>query len=218
MTSYVSSPSPAQPRLDQPYYGIGFLPAVRRGFQKYAAFTGRASRSEFWWWQLFLLIGYVVLGGLSLVVGLATSPNRGRDPGAAAWPFIALLMVFLLGVVVPTIAVSVRRLHDSGNCGWLFLLVLIPYVGSLVVLVFGLLGSSLDGVRYERDPANAVLPPGVLTSPGSTSYAGQRPPYQYGQADPYQPPTQSHPTWQPPVSQTGSTDQQVQHPPPQDRP
>ena len=40
------------PPLDWPHYGIGFLPAVKRAFQKYATFSGRASRSEFWWWVL----------------------------------------------------------------------------------------------------------------------------------------------------------------------
>jgi Protein of unknown function (DUF805) len=56
---------PAPPSLDLPYYGIGFVDAVKRGFRKYATFTGRASRSEYWWWVLFTFTGYLVLGLLA---------------------------------------------------------------------------------------------------------------------------------------------------------
>jgi len=51
--------APAQPSptaLDMPYYGIGFIDAIKRGFRKYATFSGRASRSEYWWWALFTFI------------------------------------------------------------------------------------------------------------------------------------------------------------------
>ena len=57
-TAQLSSPPP----LDLPHYGIGFVDAVKRGFKKYATFTGRASRSEYWWWTLFTSATYLVLG------------------------------------------------------------------------------------------------------------------------------------------------------------
>ena len=68
----------APPSLDLPYYGIGFVDAVKRGFKKYATFTGRASRSEYWWWALFTFTGYLVLGLLAFALGTATSRDGGR--------------------------------------------------------------------------------------------------------------------------------------------
>lgn len=158
MTLY-ASPSPADPpRLDQPHYGIGFVPAVLRGFRKYAVFNGRASRSEYWWWILGVTVVEIVLVALGLGLGHATSTDRGPTPGAAAWPFLILLVSVALAVVVPSIAVSVRRLHDSGNSGWLYLLTLIPYLGSVVVVIFGVLGTSPAGLKFEADPGERRSP------------------------------------------------------------
>ena len=70
MASYQPQPSGAvssapPPPLELPHYGIGFVDAVKRAFKKYATFTGRASRSEYWWWVLFTFTGYLVLGLLA---------------------------------------------------------------------------------------------------------------------------------------------------------
>lgn len=192
-----ASPSPTGPhRLDQPHYGIGFMPALQRGFRKYATFSGRAGRGEYWWWILGVTVVEVVLVGLALGLGLATSTDRGKTPGAAAWPFLILLVLFGLAIIIPTIALTVRRLHDSGNSGWLYLLALIPYVGSIVVLVFGLLNTSPAGLKFETDPADAVLPPGMHPGGAMSPYAA--PPY--AAPPPYAggPPPQSGPAWPPP--------------------
>ena len=171
MTLY-SSPSPTgPPPLDQPCYGISLAPAVGRAFRKYAVFSGRASRSEYWWWVLGVSVVEIVLGGLALGIGLATSSDRGKTPGAGAWPFLILLVVFGLAVIVPSIALSVRRLHDSGNSGWLYLLSLIPYLGTIVVIIFGVLGTSPAGLKFESDPATAVLPPGMRPDGYQAPYA-----------------------------------------------
>jgi uncharacterized membrane protein YhaH (DUF805 family) len=149
----------AEPPLDRPHYGIGPVDAVRRGFRKYATFAGRASRSEFWWWELFVVAGYVVFGLGAFAVGTATSPNGGRDPGSLGIVLALVLVIFMLGILVPTIAVSVRRLHDAGYSGWLYLLVLVPYLGGLIVLVFCALRSSPAGLRYDQQPARTPLYP-----------------------------------------------------------
>ena len=150
-----------------PYYGIGFVDAIKRGFKKYATFSGRASRSEYWWWYLFTFLVYLVLGVPLYVVGIATSRDGGRTPGTLAIPLIILLTVFALGIIVPSLALTVRRLHDAGYSGLLALLFLIPYVGGLVILIFALLPSSPAGAKYDPVPA---------TSPGYPPYPPQ-PPY-----------------------------------------
>jgi len=147
---------PAPPSLDLPYYGIGFVDAVKRGFRKYATFTGRASRSEYWWWVLFTFTGYLVLGLLAFAVGTATSRDGGRTPGLLALPLIILFAVFLFGILIPTLALTVRRLHDAGYSGLFALLLLIPYLGNLIIMIFALLPSSPAGAKYDPIPATSA--------------------------------------------------------------
>jgi uncharacterized membrane protein YhaH (DUF805 family) len=142
------------PPLDLPHYGIGFVDAVKRGFKKYATFKGRASRSEYWWWTLFTFVTYLVLGLLTFAVGTRTSRDGGRTPGALAIPLIILLTLFFLGILLPTLALTVRRLHDAGYSGLLALLLLLPYLGSLIILIFALLPSSPAGAKYDPIPAS----------------------------------------------------------------
>jgi uncharacterized membrane protein YhaH (DUF805 family) len=159
------------PPLDLPHYGIGFGDAVKRGFKKYATFQGCASRSEYWWWTLFTFVTYLVLGLLTFAVGTATSRDGGRTPGALAIPLIILLVVFFLGILLPTLALTVRRLHDAGYSGLLALLLLLPYLGSLIILIFALLPSSRLGAKYNPIPAspsfhNTYSPQNPYTSQG----------------------------------------------------
>jgi uncharacterized membrane protein YhaH (DUF805 family) len=145
--------APTAPPLDQPHYGIGFGGAVARGFKKYATFTGRASRSEYWWWALFTFVTYLVLGLAAYALGIATSRDGGRTPGLLALPLIILFAVFFLGIIVPTLALTVRRLHDAGYSGLFALLLLVPYLGSLIIMIFALLPSSPAGAKYDPVPA-----------------------------------------------------------------
>jgi uncharacterized membrane protein YhaH (DUF805 family) len=154
------------PSLEMPYYGIGFVDAIKRGFKKYATFSGRASRSEYWWWYLFTFLVYLVLGVPLYVVGMATSRDGGRTPGALAIPLLILLTVFALGIIVPSLALTVRRLHDAGYSGLLALLFLIPYVGGLVILIFALLPSSPAGAKYDPIPVTpAAYDPNLPQNP-----------------------------------------------------
>jgi uncharacterized membrane protein YhaH (DUF805 family) len=146
------------PPLEWPHYGIGFGGAVRRGFTKYATFSGRASRAEYWWWALFTTAVLLVLGIPALVLGIATSPDGGDTPGPAGVPFLVVMGLFYLAILVPSIALTVRRLHDGGFSGWLVLLGLIPSIGGLVLVVFALMPASPNGARYDPAPT-AYGPP-----------------------------------------------------------
>ena len=107
--------------------------------KKYAVFSGRASRQEFWMFVLFNFIIAVVLGLVSSLLG-----GRG-----------VLQNLYGLAVLVPTIAVSVRRLHDTGRSGKWFLLALIPIVG-LILIAYYVQDSAEGQNEYGPNPKLAA--------------------------------------------------------------
>ena len=112
---------------------------------KYATFSGRARRSEYWWWYLFVTIVFVVAGILDRVVGLTYSDTTLYG----GWIATIAGIVFL----VPNLAVAVRRLHDTGRTGWWLLIGLIPVIGFFVLLYFFVLDSENDNQYgpYPKD-------------------------------------------------------------------
>ena len=78
---------------------------------KYANFKGRASRSEFWFFYLFLVIGYAIsISTIFISIKL----------------FIGTMSIFVLAMIIPSLAVTVRRLHDINKSGW-FILLPLPF-------------------------------------------------------------------------------------------
>lgn len=91
-----------------------FQESIQVCFKKYADFTGRASRSEFWWFMLFL---FLVSAGASMISQVVAG-------------------LFSLATLVPSIAAGARRLHDTNRSGWLQLLWIVPVIGWIIVIVF----------------------------------------------------------------------------------
>ena len=112
-----------------------FLP-----FKRYAEFSGRSQRKEYW---MFILFTLFVLASFGVI-------RRIEAPGSLTT--ILILWLFFLVAAVPGVAVQVRRFHDQDRSGWLFLLHLIPYAGSLIVLVFMALDGTPGPNRYGPDP------------------------------------------------------------------
>lgn len=166
MSSASQSALVEQPPLDWPHYGISIVAATQRGFKKYAMFSGRASRSEFWWWIVFVYAGTAVLGILAGVITSLTTPAQAdgsRPIGVGGTIFLIAMFAFLLAVLVPTIAITFRRLHDAGYSGWFYLLNLIPYVGGLIVLLLCIFRTSpLAGKYGPPYPAAPQYPPSQL--------------------------------------------------------
>ena len=97
--------------------------------QKYATFSGRASRSEFWWFFLFTVLGGIILSLIDGVLGTTIGRNQ-IIAGRIVHQEIGIIdTLFQLAMLVPATAVSVRRLHDTDRSGWFFLLILTPFVG-----------------------------------------------------------------------------------------
>ena len=99
---------------------VSFTQAIKMALDKYCCFTGRASRSEYWWWVLFTFVISVIVGA---VFGDGTA-------GKIVSSLVGL--AFLL----PGLGLSVRRLHDTGKSGWWILIGLIPLVGAIILLIF----------------------------------------------------------------------------------
>ena len=108
---------------------MGFGDAVTSGFAKYATFSGRASRAEYWWWWLFSVL---VIGATFVVILLGSSSDGVSAVGVFGWVLYAVAVV---GLIVPSLAVLVRRLHDTGRSGWWYFISLVPCVGGIWLLV-----------------------------------------------------------------------------------
>src|SRR5690606_16908997 len=97
---------------------MGFMDAIASAFRKYVDFSGRASRSEYWYWALFVFVASACLSALDAAV----FPGTGWNP---------LSTVFSLAVLLPYLAVAVRRLHDVNRSGFWIFLWLLPVIGFL---------------------------------------------------------------------------------------
>lgn len=132
--------------------------AVLSALRQYATFTGRARRSEFWWFFLFQWVAVVV----ALLLDAALSYGLGAPS--------PLTLLVVLGLVVPQLAVSWRRLHDTGRSGAWWFISLVPF-GSIVLLVLECADSQPFTNQFGPSPEQ-------LAGPGYGPGHGQQ---QYGQ-------------------------------------
>ena len=121
---------------------MGFGDAVRTCWKKYGDFDGRAVRSEFWWWVLFVTL-LQVAASIVLTVFLIVF----QDAGFLQWLGVMIFMVVALALILPSIAVSVRRLHDRDLSGWWYLLGFVP-LGSIVLFVWYVLPGTPGPNRF----------------------------------------------------------------------
>jgi uncharacterized membrane protein YhaH (DUF805 family) len=130
-------------------------------FRRYADFTGRSRRKEYWMFALFLLILYMLAGSLLLAGGLVSAMQNEAMPEFSPifWLGIVLIAIVFLATFIPSLAVTVRRFHDRDMSGWWYLAFVvggnIPFVGPLVSLGFLVL-MCLEGTRgpnrFGADP------------------------------------------------------------------
>jgi uncharacterized membrane protein YhaH (DUF805 family) len=117
--------------------------------KNYVQFNGRARRSEYWGFTLFMILAFIAVVIADVIVSLAV-----MDSGSSADPgFLPIFTVLLaLYSVLPSIAITVRRLHDQDISGWLYLISFIPYIGGLVLLVFMLLDGKPAPNKHGDSP------------------------------------------------------------------
>jgi uncharacterized membrane protein YhaH (DUF805 family) len=132
---------------------MGFGEAIKTCFSKYATFSGRARRSEFWWFYLFIAI---ISGIPSAYIYFQTYANA--DAESASIGILGILVGLLnLALVLPFIAVSVRRLHDRDSSGWWWWLSVLCGLGALIlILAFYIQPTKPGPNKYGPDPTGAV--------------------------------------------------------------
>lgn len=120
--------------------------------KKYAVFSGRARRKEYW---MFLLISLLV----SIVLGIITN--------ALKLEFISTL--YSLAILIPSLAVGARRLHDTSRSGWWLLIGLIPIIGTIILIVFMVQDSKPGSNKYGPNPKgmDTPTPPPAPATPSS---------------------------------------------------
>lgn len=119
--------------------------------KRYADFSGRSRRKEYWLFLVGVFIAAIVLSIVEGILGLS---------GMVAGVYGPLTTILLLGIIIPSIAVQVRRFHDQDKSGWFVLLALIPFIGGLAVLVFMCLEGTKGPNRFgpdPKDPASAEV-------------------------------------------------------------
>src|SRR5688572_6282615 len=106
---------------------MGFGQAIQSGFRNYVNFSGRASRSEYWFWTLFAVL---------VSIGLLIVDFLIAEQFVAAYGIGPLGLIVGLALFLPSLAVAVRRLHDRDQSGWWILIYLIPLVGPIIIIVW----------------------------------------------------------------------------------
>lgn len=208
-----SAPYPGQPfasaapHPDKPLRGASFGQAIKRFFQGYVRFSGRASQSELWWAMLFGFL--VTLPGLVVIVlafvpviAFATqasaSPNsldESQIAGVIAASFglqllgYGLIMIPALGLLLPLLAVTWRRFQDANLPGPL---ALISLVISITPYIAGFLPPNPAGVRFDRDAEGLAAQQAYAMQQAQAQYGAQPgygqpqgPQAPYGQQPPY---------------------------------
>jgi uncharacterized membrane protein YhaH (DUF805 family) len=115
---------------------------VFQPLKKYADFSGKARRKEFW---LFNFIGFlgIVISWIDALLAIS---------GTSPWQTPFLTYIFIFAFFIPMIAVTVRRLHDTSRKGWWSLIYLIPVIGQIWLLGLMCFRSNLEENRFGENP------------------------------------------------------------------
>lgn len=114
-------------------YQVTFSDAIKRAFSYYCCFTGRASRSEYWWFALFNAIVSFVISFASGIIFVLVDDSG--DPVSDIYANIPSY-IYQLIVLLPSMGLCFRRLHDTGRSGWNICWGLLPCIGLIILIVY----------------------------------------------------------------------------------
>ncbi len=116
--------------------------------KKYATFSGRAQRAEYWYFALFSTLIAIVLSILGGFIPI------GEQGSAGFW----LIVIYYLFIIIPSISVTVRRLHDTNRSGWMYFIGFIPIIGGVWLFVLTVLDSTPEDNKYGPNPKGVTAP------------------------------------------------------------
>lgn len=137
-----------------------FSQSIKSVFSKYATFSGRASRSEYWWFVVLNILISVVVYGLACSSMPPVDTTAITEPGGyymavmdaiPGWAY-TVMSIYSLAILLPSLAVAVRRLHDTGRGGgWIFIN-LVPIIGGIWYFILTVLPSQPGPNRFGEEP------------------------------------------------------------------
>ena len=136
----------------RPEHRMSFQDSIENVMRNFLNFSDRASRSEYWWFQLFFLV--------ALATGDFIDVMMATTLGDVTPSFPIFGTIVFLGLIIPNLAVTVRRLHDIGHSGWFLLLPLIPCLGSLfglVIIVLMIVDGQAQINNFGDVPTNTIV-------------------------------------------------------------
>ncbi|MDE7153923.1 MAG: DUF805 domain-containing protein [Muribaculaceae bacterium] len=148
---YNQIPPYGQPYNQEPQYyqrQVSFGEAISRGLSNYCNFEGRASRSEYWWFQLFI---FIIGSPFAFIAGFM----EGMGSDLYIVPQIIYYLI-VLALLLPQLGLFVRRMHDIGKSGWWYFLNFLCCVGPIILLVWEIKDS--DPVENEYGPVPNLEP------------------------------------------------------------
>jgi uncharacterized membrane protein YhaH (DUF805 family) len=128
--------------------------------KRYADFSGRSRRKEYWMFAL----GYILVAIALAIVGVMLGGFPSGEPSGSASAVMILLGLLVVALIIPSIAVQVRRFHDQDKSGWFVLINFVPYVGGIIVLVFMCLDGTRGPNRFGPDPKQTAADVGNIFS------------------------------------------------------
>ena len=120
--------------------------------KKYAVFSGRARRKEYW---MFVLVNMIIAILIGILVGIATSSDANSNTKIAP-VFNCISSLYSLAILLPSLGVFVRRLHDIGKSGWWFFIGFIPLIGEIWLLVLMCTDGQSGSNHYGPNPKEVV--------------------------------------------------------------
>lgn len=129
---------------------MGLKEAVVSVFSKYATFSGRATRSEYWFFYLFNVIMCLGLVAVCAILGAIFKGAAGAVGGYTVGTI--LYWIYALAAFIPNLAVSVRRLHDTGRSGFNLFWMFLPIIGAILLLVYFVTASNPGDNAYGPEP------------------------------------------------------------------
>ena len=140
---------------------VSFPDAVKMFFSRYVDFQGRSTRAEYWWVYLFNIILVAVWAVLFFALGGMNMNTEEISP--LGMILIGVLVLYGLGIFIPSIALFVRRLHDINQTGWIYLGLavasVIPFIGflaSIAMIVIACIPGTKGSNKYGPDPKDPM--------------------------------------------------------------